>query len=72
MITERDSITNRVKGGVSQVHQRFLFLGDADGESGGFVFRDRLRGKRLSEVDVDDRGNGQQNQVGRSHEGREA
>ena len=56
LITERDSITNRVKGGVSQVHQRFLFLGDADGESGGFVFRDRLRGKRLSEVDVDDRG----------------
>ena len=39
MITEGGNITNRVKGGVSEVHQRFLFLGDADGESGGEKLR---------------------------------
>ena len=51
VITEGDNITYCVKGGVSKIHQQFLFLCDANEESDGQL-RNWLREHRIPEVNV--------------------
>ena len=67
---EGEDVTHCIKGGVSEVRQRGLFLCNPDGESGVQRFRYWIVKPCLVKFDVSDREHGHRNRVGHLHEGR--